>query len=384
MKAAIDMMPRNLPNGEYSHTGSWAFLRANQLKHVGIDAHVLGYKGAPKWHEFDRIYVYHTLDFDPEHLYNLNVFDGPQEHTAKYFERLIWPEHDHLEYVSLDYPMPDYGYRCKRKRDRADENSKMSDYWKNVDWDKVQERCESTKLWVLDPGVELVLPYVGRKKEDWIKQVEGIRHIHKRIAMGDSHTPSVYVPKTIMLRKDGRTLAGILKKSLQKEVTDFGYDWNQVDEITCYYGNIDIRHHLCREDDPVQAAKNLIALYEVELRKYPDKMFEIVMPLPIEDESRKLPSTGYYMKTPFFGTRAQRQELVNVFKDELNNISNRNGWKIYSWPEHWYKMDGVEFMETIMERPRSVHLARKYYRWNLVEDTPNSLLSDKKVKLLQF
>jgi hypothetical protein len=385
MKSAIDMMPRNLPNGEYSHTGAWAFLRANQLKHVGIDAHILGYKNCPKWSEFDRIYLYHTMDFDQEHKYAINIFDGPQEHTAKYFERLIWPENDHCHYVSLDYPMPDYGYRCKRKRDRADETSKMSEYWKNVDWDKVQERCEGATDWILDPGVQFTLPYAGRTKAEWVNQVVNIHHVHRRLVMGDSHTPSAYVPKSIVLRKDGRTLRGILKKSIKKEAIDFGYDWDQIDEVSCYYGNIDIRHHLCREEDPIQAAKDMIRDYEAELRKYPNKMFEVVTPLPIEDESRKLPSTGYYLKTPFFGSRKQRQEVVDVFRTELHEMTQRNGWKLFSWPEHWYKMDGVEFMSTVMERPRSVHLARKYYRWNLVEDRLNDLLlSTKKVNLLQY
>lgn len=375
MKAAIDMMPRKLPDGEYSHTGAWAHLRANQLKHVGVDAKVLCEKGRgirADWSEFDVVYLYHTMDFEPEHPYVLNVFDGPQEHTAKYFERLIWPVNSEVKLVSLDYPMPNYGYRCKRKRDRADEDTKMSEYWRSVvDWDKVQEKCDSVVDWVLDPGVEFTKPFAGRLKADWIKQCEGIRHIHRRLVMGDSHTFSAYVPQTIVLRKDGRTLKGIIKKGLKKEATDFGYDWDQLDEVSCYYGNIDIRHHICREADPVQYTKDLVAAYAAELQKYPEKRFEIVCPLPIEDESRKLPSTGYYMKTPFFGSRAQRQEIVKVMTDEIYHHANKNGWKVFRWPDHWYTMDGIEFMETIMERPRSVHLARKYYRWDLTNDCPN-------------
>lgn len=67
----------------------------------------------------------------------------------------------------------------------------------------------------------------------------------------------------------------------------------------------------------------------------------------------------------------------------------RNSWTIFEWPEIWYTMDGVQFMSNYMERPRSVHLARKFYRWDLVNNCENPNLleirSSKPVaKLLEF
>jgi hypothetical protein len=390
MAAAIDMMPRKLPDGDYSHTGSWAFLRKNQLKHVGVEAQVLNEKGRgirSDWSEFDTVYIYHTMDFEPDHPYCINVFDGPQEHTAKYFERIIWAVNSHVKLVSLDYPMPNYGYRCKRKKERASETSKMSDYWRNVDWDAVQAKCDAITDWILDPGVEFTKPYQGRTKDLWIKQCEGIKHLHDRVVMGDSHAHSAYTPKSLVLRKDGRTLRGITKKGIQKEITDFGYDYKQVKALTCYWGNIDVRHHLCRESDPKQATLDLLKAYEAELLKHRDMQIEVVSLLPIEDESRKLPSTGYYLGTPFYGSRAQRQEIVKLFNDTLREMANRHGWTMFNWPEAWYTMDGVEFMSEILERPRSVHLARKFYRWDLENDCPNPNLQTevgKKTGLLEF
>ena len=283
--------------------------------------------------------------------------------------------------------MPNYGYRCKRKLERASETSKMSDYWRNVNWDKVQEKCEETTTWMLDPGVEFTEPYKGRTKDLWIQQCRGVKHLHDRIVMGDSHSHSAYIPKSIVLRKDGRTLRGLIKKGIQKEITDFGYDFNQVKELTCYWGNIDVRHHLCREPDPKQATLDLLKTYEAELLKHQHLKIEVVSLLPIEDESRKLPSTGYYLGTPFFGSRAERQEIVKLFNDTLREMAVKNGWAMFNWPESWYSMDGVDFMETMMERPRSVHLARRYYRWDLEADVANPLLAGiaKKAKsLLEF
>jgi hypothetical protein len=387
MTAAIDMVPRKLPGGDSSHTGSWAYLRANQLKHVGIDALVLSEKGrgiATDWSEFDTVYVYHTMDFAPEHPYLLNVFDGPQEHVAKYFERFIWKQHEKIKFISLDYPMPNYGYRCKRKRDRASEDTKMSDYWKNVDWDALQVKCDSITDWILDPGVTMQVPlsfadYHAGKRVD----PKTIIHKWRKLTIGDSHSHSAYTPESLVLRKDGRTMAGITKKSIQKEVTDYGFDWDQLDELTCYWGNIDIRHHLCREGDPIANAITLVDNY-AEMLKKTGKSIEVVCPLPIEDESRKLPSTGYYLGTPFIGSRKQRQDVLDAFWTRLSFHAAANGWKTFRWPENWYKMDGMEFIAQ-METPRSVHLARKNYRWDLEHDVLNSVSNVVQTKsLLEF
>jgi hypothetical protein len=388
MKAGIDMMPRKLPSGDTSHTGSWAYIRKNQLKHQGIEVDILNERGInihTSWQPYDVVYLYHTMDFAPEHPYNLNIFDGPQDHTAKFFERLIWPQYSHVKFISLDYPMPNYGYRCKRKKDRASETTKMSDYWKNVDWDALQAKCDSITEWVLDPGVIVEEPISFLEYQSG-KRPSKVKHLVRKLTIGDSHAHSAYSPKSLVLRKDGRTLRGILKKGIKKEINDYGFDYDQVDELTCYWGNIDIRHHLCREADPLQATKDLLARYEAELRVHSDagKKIELVTPLPIEDESRKLPSTGLYEGTPFYGSRQERQEVVKLFKELQREMVARNGWKLFSWPEHWYSMDGLEFFE-YMESPRSVHLARRYYRWDLENDQPNpNLAAPAKVSLLDF
>lgn len=376
MTAAIDLICRKMASSSFSHTTSWAMLRANQLKHAGTpDVQVLweSDRGLNKdWSEFDTVYVYQGIDFDPFHDYNLNVFDGPCERSAKFFERPIWPEHEHIKFISLDYPMPNYGYRCKRKLDRADATSKMSDYWRNVNWTKLQAKCDSITDWILDPGVTFVdrVPTFYEYQAKKVRHTEfPVKHLWNRLVVGDSHSHSAYVPESLILRKDGRTLRGILKKTIKAEVLEFGYDWNQLQELSCYWGSIDIRHHLCREADPIQATKTLIADYVAELRRT-EKKIEIVCPLPIEDESRPLPSTGYYEGTPFFGTRAQRQEVLKVFIAEVGEAAAKYGWSVFKWPEIWYMMDGLEFMR-LMEKPRSVHLGWCNYRWDLVTDRPN-------------
>lgn len=379
LKSCIDLISGKLPGGEYSHSSSWAFLRANQLKHIGKEVVVLNEKHhglKTDWSEYDEVYLYHTMNFDPKNP-TLNLFGGPNEEAAKFFERLILPQHDHIKFISLDFPMPDYGSMCKSRIDKASDKAleNIDPYWKNMNWDKVSEKCKSlsNSNWILDPGVT-DLTY---NKNDYCIHNKDfsdavLTYKWNRLAIGDSHTHSAYIPESLVLRKDKRTLKGVLKKSIKKEIEDYGFDSNQIKSLICYWGNIDIRHHLCRESNPIQATKDLLKLYFDQLKSM-EKDIEIVCPLPIEDESRKLPGSGYFEGTPFFGSREKRQELVEIFKNEIGNECNKNGWSTYVWPKEWYEMDGVEFMTTHMERPKSVHLARKSYRWNLVNDIENHI-----------
>jgi hypothetical protein len=357
MKAGLDLMSRKLADSEYSHQTSWAYIRANQLKNLGIDVDVLDNvpRGERDWSKYDTIFIYHGMDYRPGPT--LNVYDGMVEHAAKAFARLAWPQHDHITYISLDHPMPDYGHLCKFKA------GTQSDYWKSCDWDAVSKRCLNVEM-IKEPA----LHYAPGK----------VRHI----VIGDSHSHSAYKAGSMMLRKDGRTLNGILKKTIKREIEEYGYDLNDIDSLTCYWGNIDIRHHLCRESDPKAALKDLLQKYEAELKAL-EKPIELVTPLPIEDESRTIPKSGFYKGKPFSGSREERQELVEIFKDTLREMVARNsGWSLFEWPDAWYQVDGVAFMSNYMERPRSVHLGRRFYRWDLVNNVENEKLIElRKIKL---
>lgn len=365
-------MCRKLASSEYSHQTSWAHLRANQLMNIQKDCKIFpegttfevqdydGRRHSKDWSEFDVVYLYHGMDYRPGPY--INVFDGLVEHAAKFFERLIWTQHSHVKFVSLDLEMPPYGQLCKIKK------GTRSDYWANVDWDAVQSKCASITEWIKDPCKH----YAPGK--------------YRHLVIGDSHAHSAYKPTSMILRKDERSLAGVLRKGIANEIKEYGgWDMSEIDSLTCYWGNIDIRHHLCREADPLQATRDLLAQYEKALMDL-QRPIELVTMLPIEDESRVLPKSGWYSPkgskqdpTPFYGSQAQRKQVMTLFNDLLRDMADRHGgkswWSIYEWPEEWYKMDGVEFMSTYMERPRSVHLARKYYRTDLVNNCINPYLS---------
>ena len=174
--------------------------------------------------------------------------------------------------------------------------------------------------------------------------------IRGSLVRGDSHSLSVWRPGFGLDRTDGKTLFGFLK-----DADSLIEEWNKkYDEVVLYFGNIDIRFHLMRQDNPAEAVGDLIRRY-VEFAKKLNNA-TLVNLLPVEHESRKLPGTGLYLKQPYFGTRQERARLV----DTANRIMNNSGLKTLQWPNEWIDEDGTKMFE-YMEPKQSVHLKPKYY-----------------------
>ena len=134
--------------------------------------------------------------------------------------------------------------------------------------------------------------------------------------------------------------------------------WNEkYDEVILYFGNIDLRFHLMRQDNPQEATGELFRRYVQFAKKLNNAT--LVNLLPVENESRKLPGTGLYLKQPYFGTRQQRMEL----RDTANRIMNHSGLNTLQWPDEWIDEDGMKMFE-YMEPKQSVHLKPKYYMFS--------------------
>lgn len=181
------------------------------------------------------------------------------------------------------------------------------------------------------------------------------------LLIGDSHTPSIWNPSMEIYRQDGRTLFGSIKNDLFK---DFNYSQGLV-EVTLYMGNIDIRHHLMRQENPWNSIQNLCTEYEEYIAKYFSGLkVNINAMLPIENESRKLPKTGYYKGTPFAGKWNERAALVEIFNRCMKQICLKNEWQLQEFPTN-FKNDIGELPFEVMEKPKSVHLSPMSYMWDL-------------------
>jgi hypothetical protein len=200
-----------------------------------------------------------------------------------------------------------------------------------------------------------------------IPRVDRIQKTNK-LCFGDSHSFSQYTPGYMTDRNDGLTLFGTLRRGLRSYVPE------EIQELRIYLGNIDIRHHLMRQANPSKALKDMMAIYEQQLIDLEIDNIEVVQALPIENESRPLPKTGYYKDTPFAGSWAERTELVKQFNQMVTDMCERNDWKTWKHPDVYLNSFG-ELTFDVMEKPKSVHIAREYYRWDLVKNEPNSKLT---------
>ena len=170
----------------------------------------------------------------------------------------------------------------------------------------------------------------------------------RKAVIGDSHALSVWKPQYTLDFTAGRTLHGFLKRESVEQIN------NRFDEVTLYFGNIDLRFHLMRQENPQQATADLFNRY-VEFAKQLKKA-TLVELLPVEHESRKIPGTGLYKKQPFFGTREDRMQVREI----ANEIINNSGLEVIQWPSEWIDTDGTKMLD-ILEMKQSVHLRPKHY-----------------------
>jgi hypothetical protein len=172
--------------------------------------------------------------------------------------------------------------------------------------------------------------------------------VSRKAVIGDSHALSVWKPGHTLDFTAGRTLHGFLRRESVEQIN------NRFDETTLYFGNIDLRFHLMRQENPQQATADLFNRY-VKFARELNKA-TLVELLPVEHESRKIPGTGLYKKQPFFGTREERMQLREI----ANEIINNSGLEVIQWPSEWIDADGTKMLD-ILEMKQSVHLRPKHY-----------------------
>lgn len=339
-KIGIDFITGRISPSEYSHKAAWCYMYANQLKYKlgsGVCIEVL--HGDTSWDDYDIIFIYNGMEFRG----SLNIFGGATSEVSSRLRRLIEYNGD---IISMDIPMPDYGELGKGRLKACD------DHWKETDWDAITEKC---------------------------KTIKHLRHptlkTSKTLLVGDSHCFSMYEPGDVVIRRDAKTLYGALKQGLYNIIIENGVkDLSRFEKLTLCFGNIDVRHHLCRRADPYKSMDDMMEEYGKQIshlsKTYGIKTIELINLLPIENERRKLPKTGYYEGLPFCGEWRQRNEIQKLFNLKLKNLAYSKNWDYYEHPR-WFQNGVSELDFEFMERSRSVHLARKYYRWDLVNDRSN-------------
>lgn len=331
-RIAISALVGKLSARPTSHKSGWAYHLANQLKHAGYEhVQIITDNSAWKADDFDVVLIEHGMEFKG----NFNIFGGANDELYQQIIRMFAPD---IRMYSLHHDMPCVGTLIEKRLKTG------SDLFKTL-----EVQIEDAKAICAS-----------------IPRVDKIQNTDK-LCFGDSHSFSQYTPGYMTDRHDGLTLFGTLRRGIRSYVPE------NIKSLRIYLGNIDIRHHLMRQNNPSKSLKEMMLNYEQQLIDLEIDDIDVVQALPIENESRPLPKTGFYKDTPFFGTWAERTELVKEFNQLVEAMCDRNGWKTWKHPEVFLNSFG-ELTFDVMEKPKSVHIAREYYRWDLVNDESNKKL----------
>ena len=255
---------------------------------------------------------------------------------------------------------------------------------------KIEKTKKVYSLWIDHPKYsEMLEPRLNGEihpdwhKVDWenLKYIENnaitIREIEivNRAVAGDSHAICMYRPGWFVNSVPFKTLHGALKEGLQT----FIQPHHEIAEF--YFGNIDVRHHLCRQPDPEMATRDLANRYYTQLSQLDLAKVYAYELLPIEHESRVLPKTGYYKGTPFYGSWDQRNTARLVFKDEMRKLCAQGSVNLIEWVDPLLNEKGELDFEC-MEKPKSVHLSRNSYphwqgrKWSGLSENKPATLED--------
>lgn len=290
-----------IPRKKNSHGYGWARTWAENLN-VGINHDA---------HPTEVLYLDHGVNFGG----GLNLFGGFNEELKQRIDNFLAAN----EVFSLDMDMPEYGNMLAKRKDVKDK-----------EWCKrVQAKCDSAKT-LLSTDLDTT----------WL-------------TIGDSHTAAFAAPGSMVIKTNGLTLNGQLRSNFQY-VRDHIWKCNNLQGITLSFGNIDVRHHLCRLGiDPRDMW--------IKLKKFGDSLpfpVEYSVPWPIEFEDRRLPKTGYYKNQPFWGTRFERTQMLERIIETMDMVSMNK----VMYPQEWLTMDPEVFAKTKMEGTSSVHISPEVYR----------------------
>lgn len=276
----------------------------------------------------DTVYLYHGMEFKGA----LNLQSGLTDTIVARVDQILRAKARGTKFISLDINCPMYG-SLMELRGLDDEVAS-----------KLDRICRAMAV---DP-VPRINPF--------------------ELIVGDSHSLSMYDRSRVVYRRDGQTLYGAMggRSGLRDYVGSFVREHSIYSDRLClYFGNIDIRHHLMRQVEPEKAVIELANDYVAQASGLRDtyKHVSIVEPLFIENESRKIPTSGFYKGTGFFGSWEDRDKLRYLFAEVLVKAVQKKSSKIdlVTHPKRWMNPRG-ELSFDVMETPRSVHIRPDEYR----------------------
>ena len=320
MKIAIDCIHYPISKSVHSHRASWAKYWKYLLSNGEDQVDILYRHQEKEWKNYDKVYIYHGMEFNG----GLNLAGGLSDEIIDRFSELC--SLDSSNFVSIDHKMPDY-YELLKKR-----------------------KC-------LIPDLK-----------DWHLKADIVKFSDitsgRQIVLGDSHSLSAMLPvyddKVEVYRTDFKTLHGAIGIGFENMA-----DFSSCDYASFYFGSIDMRHHILRYGDVEDSINDITGRYKDQLDNIAKDVYniEVIGLLPMPSDDRKLPKSGYFKETPFFGSISDRQNAVKLFNSKMKEICKERNWEFFEWPEEMTDSYG-NLDQSFMEKPRSVHLSQISYRFD--------------------
>jgi hypothetical protein len=357
-RVAIDDVVNSFSSRIHSHKTGWARMQRCMVQDMcdrfpesedGVDSNEvrLLFSGERKQVVDARAWmISHDMAFDGEHYNLFGGWSADIHHSLREFA-------GHHNVLSLERPMPDLERILRPRAEKTKSN--LTD----EQWARVSRQCAKT------PVIQHI---------DLFRGTEDQPHT---VVLGDSHAVAQYTRGRLVLRNDGLTLHRLVEDGVRKWLGE-----HNPSVLVITAGSIDLRHHLLRQDNPEAAVRVLYANLSKQLEKMMANGeimdFQVVMPYPVEHEGRRIPQTGFYKKTPFYGSQTQRAELLEYMMIVANSVFGFD--QVFRWPASWYEMDPETWANTYMERPGSVHLSPAWHRWDYETNSLNTKLREEYTK----
>jgi hypothetical protein len=342
MKALLSCPFNSISDRPASHRSSQGVIYADMIRQAGVDLDVNFGGKIEDYNQYETLYVYHGNDW----FGSLNLFGGLQAYSNVANVKAFSQFKGRVISLGCDFP-PYHDMLIERILKAKENNKEIQPEWLEVDMENLKI------MYIHSPTVKFP-------------------HITNKIVIGDSHSICMYRPGWMINSIPFKTLNGVINDGIENCIP---FKSPTIESVECYFGNIDIRHHLCRiSDDHVQNTKDLVKRYVEAVESLPVDDVSIYEPLLIENPSRKLPKTGYYKGKPFTGTWEQRDECRRVFADEVERISTRA--KLIRWTDYLANDLGeLDFAK--MEKPQSVHLSREFYpHWTGIDPASTPIIEN--------
>lgn len=184
---------------------------------------------------------------------------------------------------------------------------------------------------------------------EWLK----VRQTRLSFTIGDSHSIMFWKPHRTVEAMYGRTLFRSLKEHLSSITPE------HAEEVVFCFGNIDLRHHLARQTDPVQSAIDLATEYAKQAGSIKADV-SVCELLPNIQQDRPTGLSYHYRQEPFFGDVPLRDEIRQAFNSTLEKQCALHEISLLSTPVGLICENGL-LKNEVLEPKGGIHVKATYY-----------------------